>query len=68
MGQKWIMERGVRVPKINRLVEKFFNTTETQVSLNIIRQCWPAQCENTPVQTLVGIRQGIVCKLDEAAM
>ena len=67
MGQRWIMERGTRVPKISRLVEIFLNATRTWVSPNIIQQCWPVQCKNTPVQSLEGIRQGIVHKLDEAA-
>ena len=68
VGQRWITEKGTRVPKISRLVEIFLNATGMRVSPNIIRQCWPAQHENTPVQNLEGIRQGIVCKLDEAAM
>ena len=62
------MERGTRVPKISRLVEIFLNATGTQVSLNIIWQCWPVQHENMLVQNLEGIRQGIVHKLDEAVM
>ena len=61
-------QRGTRVPKISRLVGIFLNATGMQVPPNIIRQCWPAQHENTPVQKLEGIRQGIVHKLDEAAM
>ena len=65
MGQRWIMEGGIRVPKITRVAEIFLNTTGTQVSPNIIRQCWPAQRENMPVQNLDGMRQSIVRKLDE---
>ena len=38
------------------------------MSPDIIWQCWPAQCENTPMQNLEGIRQNIVRRLDEAAM
>ena len=38
------------------------------VSPNIIWQCWPAWCENTPVQNLEGVRQSIISKLDETAM
>ena len=60
--------RGTRVPKVSRLVEIFLNATRTQVSPDIIQQCWPAQHENMPVQNLEGIRQNIVRRLDEAAM
>ena len=41
---------------------------DMRVSLNIIWQCWPARCEDMPVQNLEGVRQGIVHKLDEVAM
>ena len=68
VGQRWIMERGTRVPKVSRLVEIFLNATGMQVSPDIIWQCWPVQHENTPAQNLEGIRQNIVCRLDEAAM
>ena len=68
MGQRWVMERGIRVPKITRVVEIFLNATGMRVSPNIIQQCWPARREDMPVQNLEGVRQGIVCKLDEAAM
>ena len=27
VGQRWIMERGTRVPKVSRLVEIFLNAT-----------------------------------------
>ena len=68
VGQRWVTERGIRVPKITRVVEIFLNATGTWVSLNIIWQCWPAWHEDMPVQNLEGVRQGIVRKLDEAAM
>ena len=68
VGQRWITERGIRVPKITRVVEIFLNATRMWVSPNIIWQCWPMQRENTPVQNLDGMRQSIVCKLDETAM
>ena len=68
LGQRWIMEKGKRVPKISKLVEIFLNVTGMRVSPDIIWQCWPAQHKNMPVQNLEGIRQGIVCKLDEVAM
>ena len=68
MGRRWVMERGIRVPKITRVVEIFLNATGTRVSPNIIRQCWPARHEDTLVQNLEGMRQGIVHKLDEVAM
>ena len=67
MGQRWITEGGIRVPKITRVVEIFLNATGTWVPPNIIWQCWPTQRENMPVQNLEGIRQGIVRKLDETA-
>ena len=68
MGQRWVMEGGIRVPKIARVVEIFLNATRTRVSSNIIRQCWPARRESTPVQNLEGIRQSIINKLDKTAM
>ena len=55
------------MPKITRVVEIFLNATGTWVSPNIIRQCWPAWHQNTPVQNLEGVRQSIVSKLDETA-
>ena len=67
MGRKWISERGIRVPKITRVVEIFLNATGTQVPPNRIRKCWPAWHNNIPVQNLRGMRQGIVRKLDEIA-
>ena len=67
VGWRWITERGTKVLKVSRLVEIFLNATRTQVSPNIIWQCWPAQCENMPIQNLEGIRQSIVCRLDEVA-
>ena len=67
-GQRWITEGGNRVPKIARVVGIFLNATGTRVSPNIIQQCWPAWHENMPVQNLEGVRQSIVCKLDEMAM
>ena len=67
MGWRWISERGIRVPKITRVVEIFLNTTGTQMSPNIIQQCWTTWHENTPVQNLEGVRQSIVHKLDETA-
>ena len=68
VGRRWVTERGIRVPKITRVVEIFLNATGTRVSPNIIWQCWPAWREDMPVQNLEGMRQGIVRKLDEAAM
>ena len=68
VGRRWISYRGIRVPKISRLVEIFLHATGTRVSLNIIRQCWPARCDEMPVQNLDGIRQDIIHKLDEIAM
>ena len=67
MGQRWVTERGVRVPKVMRVVKIFLNATGRRVSPTIIQQCWPARHENMPMQNLEGVRQGIVCKLDEAA-
>ena len=42
VGRRWIAYRGIRVPKISRLVEIFLHATGTRVSLDIICQCWPA--------------------------
>ena len=67
----WVRDgswRGTRVPKVSRLVEIFWNATGMRVPPNIIWQCWPTQHENTPAENLEGIRQSIVCRLDEAAM
>ena len=68
VGRRWITEKGERVPKVCRLVKIFLNSTGTRVSPDIILQCWPAQCENTPMQNLEGIRHNIVCRLDKVAM
>ena len=67
MGQRWIAYKGIRVPKISRLVEIFLHATGTRVSLDIICQCWPAWRDDMPVQNLGGIRRNIVSKLDEVA-
>ena len=67
VGQRWIMEGGIRVPKITRVVEIFLNTTGMWVSPNTIQQCWPARRQNMLVQNLDGMRQSIVRKLDETA-
>ena len=37
------------------------------MSPDIIHQCWPAQCDEMPVQNLDGIRWNIILKLDEIA-
>ena len=68
VGQRWIAYRGIRVPKISRLVEIFLHATGTLVSPDIIHQCWPAWHDETPVQNLDGIRWNIILKLDEIAM
>ena len=68
MGRRWIAYRGIRVPKISRLVEIFLHTTGTLVSPDIIHQCWPTRRDETPVQNLDGIRWNIILKLDEIAM
>ena len=68
VGRRWMSERGIRVPKITRVVEIFLNTMGTWVPPNRIRKCWPAWCNNTPVQNLRGERQNIVRKLNEVAM
>ena len=46
VGRRWISERGIRVPKITRVVEIFLNATGTWVSPDRIRKCWPTQHEN----------------------
>ena len=68
VGRRWVMKKGIRVPRVTRVVETFLNAMGMRVSPNIIRQCWPARREHTPVQNLEGARQSIVHKLDEAAM
>ena len=68
VGQRWIAYKGIRVPKISKLVEVFLHATGTRVSPDIIHQCWPAWCGEMPVQNLDGIRRNIVLKLDEIAM
>ena len=67
VGRKWISKRGIRVPKITRVVEIFLNATGMWVPPNRIRKCWPTWRNNIPVQNLRGMRQGIVRKLDEIA-
>ena len=67
MGQRWIAYKGIRVPKISRLVEVFLHATGMRVSPDIICQCWPAQRDDTLVQNLCGIGRNIVFKLDEVA-
>ena len=56
VGRRWITYKGIRVPKISRLVEIFLHATGTRVSPDIIRQCWPARHDDMPVQNLGGIR------------
>ena len=67
VGQRWISYRGIRVPKISRVVEIFLHATGTWVSPNLLCQCWPARHDETPVQNLDGIRQNIIHKLDKIA-
>ena len=62
----WV-EDGYRI-KISRVVEIFLHATGIRVPPNIIRQCWPAQRDETPLQNLDGIRRDIIYKLDEVAM
>ena len=68
VGRRWITYKGIRVPKISRVVEVFLQATGTHVPPDMIRQCWPAWCTKTPVQNLEDIRWDIVYKLDEVAM
>ena len=67
VGQRWISYKGIRVPKISRVVEIFLHATGTWVPPNIIRQCWPTRRDETPLQNLDGIRWDIIYKLDEVA-
>ena len=55
------------MPKIARVVEVFLHATGTRVPPERIHQCWPARRVEIPMQSLEGIRQNIVCKLDEVA-
>ena len=43
VGRRWIAHKGIRVPKISRVVEVFLHATGTHVPSDIIRQCWPAR-------------------------
>ena len=67
VGRRWVAYKGIRVPKISRVVEVFLHATGTCVPSDIIRQCWPALRTETPMQNLDGIRRDIVHKLDEVA-
>ena len=67
MGRRWIAYKGIRVPKVSRLVEVFLHATGTCVSLDLTHQCRPTRCGETLVQNLDGIRQNIVLKLDKVA-
>ena len=67
VGRRWIAFKGRRVPKIARVVEVFLHATGTRVPLERIRQCWPVRRTEIPMQSLEGIRQDIVRKLDEVA-
>ena len=68
VGRRWTTYKGIRVPTISKVVEVFLHATGTCVPPDIIRQCWPTWCTETPMQNLDGIRWHIVCKLDEVAM
>ena len=68
IGRRWIAYKGIRVPKILRVVEVFLHATGTRVPPEIIHQCWPIWHTETPMQNLDGIRRDIVHKLDEVAM
>ena len=68
VGRRWIAHKGIRVPKISRVVEVLLHATGSHVPPDIIRQCWPTQRTETPMQNLDGIRRDIVYKLDEVAM
>ena len=35
---------------------------------HVVQQCWPTPCDETPVQDLKGIKEGIVQRLDEVVM
>ena len=67
VGRRWIAHKGIRVPKISKVVEVFLHATGTRVPLDIIRQCWPARRTEMLMQNLDGIRWDIVYKLDEVA-
>ena len=67
IGRRWIAFEGRRVPKIARVVEVFLHATGTRVPPERIRQCWSARRAEIPKQSLEGIRQDIIRKLDEVA-
>ena len=66
IGWRWITERGIRVPKITRVVEIFWMPLEWGCPEHDPAML-PARREDTLVQNLEGVRQGIVHKLDEVA-
>ena len=68
VGRRWIAFKGIRVPKILRVVEVFLHATGTHVPPEIIRQCWPTRHTEMLMQNIDGIRRDIVCKLDKVAM
>ena len=69
VGGRWIAYRGIRVPKISRLVEIFLHATGTWVftgrNPSVLACTWR---DEMPVQNLDGIRRDIIFKLDEVAM
>ena len=67
VGRRWITYKGIRVPKISRVVEVCLHATRTRVPAEIVHQCWPSWRTETTMQNLDGIRRDIVRKLDEVA-
>ena len=68
VGQSWTTEGETMVPQVNGLVETFMAMTGMRIPPHVLCQCWPTACDEMPVQNLEGIREYIVCKLDEVVM
>ena len=65
MGQSWTMEGETMVPQVSSLVETFMAMTGTSVPPHVLWQCWPTLLNEMPVQNVRGIKEDIVCRLDE---
>ena len=68
MGRFWTMEGETMVPQVSSLVETFMAVTGMHVPPHVLQQCWPMPHDKMFEQDLEGIREDIVCRLDEVAM
>ena len=53
------------VPKVSSLVETLMAVTGRCMPPHVVRQCWPMPHDETPIQDLKGIKEGIVQRLDD---